>query len=128
MSNRRKLRPHETARKDQLLAQASELSADPHAAVFVVDFAPDGTQCSWCDCPDLGPDAPHWQPGYVCDGCPGPAMYVVTYGYGRSDPRAFPVCRRHYPEVPVFFARVLRPREVDVIGSWMDDDPPGGGS
>ena len=119
MSNRRKLRPHEMAKFDQRRAEARE-RARAGQTVIVTDYANDGQQCSWCDCPV---SARHAQPGYVCDGCPEPAAYVMTLGYGTDDASRYPVCERHHPRFATDMIALLRPGTIELAPPWEDDDP-----
>lgn len=107
MSNRRKLRPHETARRDQALAAGRDAAKDPHTAVLVVEDAEPGMRCSWCDCPSPldDPASPRRKPGYRCGGCPEDAALVIRVWYGTPGQENTPVCEGHYRDVAVFFAR-----------------------
>jgi hypothetical protein len=113
------------ARKDQVLAHSRDVARNPRNVVIRVDDAPAGMRCCWCDCPDTDIDrgSPHHRPGYVCAGCPVPAVYMVTLGYGRPDHRHFPMCERHQGRAVAMFVRVLKPRVVELPPAWMDADP-----
>jgi len=108
MSNRRKLCPDEIARRDQALAAARDAATDPGTAVIVVDYAPPGTQCSWCDCPSPldDPRSPHREPGYKCAGCPEEANKVIRDMYGTAQEEAVPVCPGHHADAAAFLMRV----------------------
>ena len=121
MSNRRKLKPHEIARRDQSLAWASE-----HAAagdlVMVVESIPAGRQCCWCDCPDV-PSSPHITvPGYVCGNvCPEQAAYMVQASHGGRQIIAYPVCGRHQTGPLAQLTALGVVGEVLIGPSWRDD-------
>ncbi len=119
MSNRRRLRPHETARRDQRQAEA-EAALRSGRVVFWEDIAPPGTQCSWCDCP-LGPDSPHNRPGYVCPHtCPDRSAVVVWVLHFSQAPHPIPLCQRHHDGD---FYDVLADRfPVEVMEPWADSD------
>lgn len=119
MSNRRKLRPHELARKDQAFAEARDAARDPSTAVLVTDVAPGGVRCSWCDCPwPDSPGSPHAQPGYTCPGCPQDADYVVSWLNNEN----YPVCGHHYGDlVDTFTTKVIPPGvPVEFGRPWED--------
>ena len=81
MGNRRKLRPHELAKRDQLLAEAGARLRRGEIVTWI-DHARPGSQCSWCDCP-LTPDSPHHRRGYVCPYlCHAEAAYVAGETHG----------------------------------------------
>lgn len=115
MSNRRKLRPHEVARKDQAFAEASELAAKG-TPVIVIDFAEPGSKCCWCDCDAFIHDCQH--------PCQEQAEHVVTASWS---PQRYPVCDRHQTgplELLAEFEHDVfgRPLQVTFGGGWMDDD------
>lgn len=92
---KRKLKPRERARQDQATAALRNRGAtDPRTAVMTMAYAEPGTQCAWCDCPDT-PDSPHYQPGYVCPGCPEGAEFVLHRMHGTPEQVNVPVCGRH---------------------------------
>jgi hypothetical protein len=121
MSNRRKLRPHELARRDQLLAEAKARLRRGEVVIWS-DPAPPGWRCSYCDCP-ITPDSPHWQPGYVCDHpCPAGADFIVVV-LSHPRPSPIPLCARHQRDWRSDFTDLVRhAAHVDVIGPWMDPD------
>jgi hypothetical protein len=122
MDARRKLRPHELARRDQALAEAVARVCRGEFVVWVDRCAP-GTQCCWCDCP-LGPDSPHNRRGYVCPYlCHAKASYVAIT-LGAPQPGLFPLCERHLGGYDADLKQITgdRASEVDIIGPWMDDD------
>ena len=92
MSNRRKLSPQQTAQRDQGLASARNAAREPGTAVLVTDYAPEGMQCSWCDCPMNA----HSRPGFVCDGCPSAAAWVLRVMAYTAEEIAYPLCEGHY--------------------------------
>jgi hypothetical protein len=124
VSNRRKLRPHEVAKRDQVFAEAM---ARLHRGEGVTwsEPADPGTQCSWCDCEWdwRDPDDRHARPGYVCPyPCPADAVYIEIR-LSDPHPKPLPLCERHHGDwldVMADVARVSHSR-VDVIGPWMDD-------
>ena len=121
MSNRRRLRPHEQARRDQVLAEAEARQARGDTVIWD-DPAGPGVQCSWCDCA-WNPHDPadrHNRPGYVCPyPCPAEAVHSVTV-WGTKG--ALPLCERHHGDWIDVFAALTQPSSVDVIGGWMDDE------
>jgi len=119
MSNRRKLRPHELAKRDQCLADAVA-RLNRGQGVIWTDLAEPGTQCSYCDCP-IGPGSPHAVPGYVCDDpCTAEAVYVVIV-LSHPDLRPVLLCERHHDNWCGDFVKLAGRRRVDVIGPWLDD-------
>lgn len=116
MNNRRKLAPHELAKRDQALAEASEL-ANRGTPVIVVDHAGPGSQCCWCDCDAFIHDCK--------DPCPKEAEYIVQTSWS---PQRYPVCDRHHTgpiellaeyESSVVGGHLM---QVSFRGGWMDDD------
>lgn len=115
MSNRRRLRPSETARQDQALAAGRNLADTGNAAVVTLGYADRDAQCSWCDCaaPVDDPDSPHHQAGYECGGCDQQAHYVVHVNLpGRVE--RFPVCARHRDDLMSILARTFRAIHGDI--------------
>jgi hypothetical protein len=116
MSNRRKLAPHEVAKKDQVLAEASELAKQGKPVIVIDHAAPGFSQCCWCDCPQMV---------HTCgDPCPEKAEYVVRTSWS---PHRYPVCNRHQTgpiEVLAEYESSLggRPLQLSFRGGWMDDD------
>lgn len=120
MSNRRRLRPHEIARRDQSLAWARDHAASGDL-VMIVESTPPGRHCCWCDCPDT-PDSQHiTNPRYVCASlCAEPATHVVRMHGPR--PIHYLVCERHKTG-PMEQLISLGLVESVVFGpSWKDDD------
>lgn len=127
MSNRRKLRPRDIARRDQAVAGARDMAAQPGTAALVIDYAQPGTQCSWCDCPDplADPASPHRIPGYVCAGCPEPAEHVIRAMRGSVREIAAPVCARHQADASAFAVRAIGAgpgAEVVAMPPWEDSE------
>ena len=117
--SRRKLRPHETARRDQAMAYARDRAAEPGTFVAITEDAEPGIRCGWCDCPLVPPSRGH-DPD--CVGCSLEARYAVycAMRYGRSSPIA--VCEEHYPDVPRFLAELLGDRvAVEFAPTWQDE-------
>lgn len=111
MSNRRKLRPSETARQDQYLAGARRVAREPHTAVFVTQYAEQAIQCSWCDCAD---DAPEHTNGRTCAGCPLMATYVMHTMYGTPEQVSYPICEAHQPDATRHFTAFVTGHGVPV--------------
>lgn len=123
---RRALRPHEIARADQTQASLREQSIrQPGSRFYLLRYINVGEkQCCWCDCPMED----HQTPGYVCDGCPESAIYVVDQiasGAGTS----YPLCHRHLQQyrdqyMPLILANAKR-REFHTFNAY-DADLTGG--
>jgi hypothetical protein len=121
VSNRRRPRPRDVARRDQAVAAARDMAAQPGTAACVVDYAPPGAQCSWCDCPSPldDPTSPHLNPAYTCGGCPEAAERVVRAMRGSVREIAAPVCTRHQADAYAVRAMGGGPRtEVVVMPPW----------
>ncbi|AGP56160.1 hypothetical protein [Streptomyces rapamycinicus] len=97
--------PYDTFLSDQTLATARDAATDPHT-VPVAITAPNGEQCSWCECPD-GPDSPHNQRGYRCPGCPQPAAAVVSVHARPVLRYDFPACDRHQTDIIASVVRTV---------------------
>lgn len=98
---RRKLRPHETARRDQELAWARETAKNPDMGVIVQD---------------------HAQPGGWCVECGAPALYVIHLLYGTPQQRTFRGCELHYRRaVNVITAALAGDPQVEFGPTWMDE-------
>lgn len=97
--------PQDTFLSDQGLAAARDLAADGKTVVIFPD-APDGEQCSWCDCPDFE----HTDQAYQCPACPAPAAAVLRIFDGTPVRRDIPVCDRHQLEAIRFISLVVQPR------------------
>jgi hypothetical protein len=120
MSSRRELRPHEIAKRDQFLADATARLRRGEGVIWT-DSAKPGAQCCYCDCP-LGPDSPHNQPGYICDQpCPAGAVYLVTV-LSVPKPQPLPLCDRHYTDWCADFVQLCQPAGIDILGPWMDPE------
>jgi hypothetical protein len=123
VSNRRKLRPHEVARRDQRLA---EMKDEGRRGTLVIweDVPLADLQCSWCDCQDwLSPSSPHSQPGYVCP-FPCPAMSVTVTWWVHPDlgpGKPIPLCQRHRDGDYYDFLAARFP-DLEVLEPWADDD------
>lgn len=91
---RRVRTPQDTFLSDQALAAARDQASDGRTLAVVLDYATDGQQCSWCDCPD-DPSSPHYQDSYRCDGCPADAYYVASMFNSTVGRRDIPLCRGH---------------------------------
>lgn len=120
MSNRRKLRPHEVAKRDQAYAWATDhvMAGD---AAMVVESVPPGFPCCWCDCPDV-PDSPHLNPGYVCGNlCPDAATHVVQYRY-LGNGTDYLVCDRHQTGPLQQLAAYGLVEEVVMGDPWRDSE------
>jgi hypothetical protein len=125
MSNRRKLRPHEIARRDQTLASARNEAQMPGTLAIVGDIAPpEGTPCSWCDCPVVDSQGRPLPPHDDCGGCAEPAACVMTFAYGTPDATTYALCAPHYPRFIRDTTAMLRPRVVELPPAWMDPDGP----
>src|SRR6266699_2603870 len=122
MSNRRRLRPHETARRDQRLAQAEDALRHGTAVIWEDQPPPQGLQCSWCDCQDWqSPSSPHSQPGYVCPfPCPAMSATVVWIMSPADPPKPVPLCQRHRPEF--LDDLVDQFPDIELMDPWGDDD------
>jgi hypothetical protein len=120
MSNTRKLRPHELAKRDQLAADAMARLRRGEVVSWV-DLAPPDLQCSWCDCP-LTPDSPHHRRGYVCSHlCHAEASYVAIM-LSAPRPVPIPLCERHLPDWQDVTVALLQPVRAEILGPWMDAD------
>ncbi len=125
MSNRRRLRPHEQARRDQVLAEAVAKIKRGWAVTWSEPAEP-GTPCCWCDCEWdwRDPADRHNQPGYVCPHpCRAGAVYLEIE-LSDPHPKPQPFCERHHGDWLDVMADVARARHtpVEVIGPWMDDE------
>lgn len=90
--------PQETFWSDQTLATAREAALDPGTLPFAITAADGKKRCTWCDCPD-GPDSPHNNPGYRCDGCPTLAVHVVSLYATPTLRYDYPACAVHWTEI-----------------------------
>lgn len=115
MSNRRKLSPQQTAQRDQGLAAARNLAGDSRTGVWVTDYAPEGSQCCWCDCPM---DA-HSEPGFVCAGCPEPADWIMRLMAYTPKEEAYPLCKGHVDDAGRAFRGVIADVPIAVI-DWEE--------
>lgn len=125
MSDARRLRPHELARLDQMLAEAATLARDePSTLVIATTFAQPGQPCSWCDCP--GPqDSPHDDPDYHCAGCPRVAD-TITYVWRSRERHGFPVCRQHSSDLMSWISALTSGRAVEFrVRPILDEDMDG---
>ncbi|MDQ0992197.1 hypothetical protein [Streptomyces sp. V3I7] len=96
--------PQDTFLSDQTLAAAREAAMDPGTLPIAVTAA-NGEQCTWCDCPD-GPDSPHNQRDYRCDGCPEKAESVVSLFAGPNLRYDYPACERHRLDIVATVAQL----------------------
>ena len=120
MGNRRKLRPHELAKRDQLVAEAKTRLRSGEIVTWV-DHAGPGKQCSWCDCP-LTADSPHNRRGYVCPYlCHAGAAYVAVM-LSAPRPVSIPLCERHLGDWQDVTVTLLQPVRAEILGPWMDAD------
>lgn len=89
---------------------------------MVIESAPPGKQCCWCDCPDT-PDSPHLTPGYKCGRvCPAPAIHMARFSGTRPALITYLLCERHH-DGPVEQLISLGLVESVVFGpSWKDPD------
>lgn len=123
MSNRPRLRPHEQAKMDQRRAEARE-RARAGQVVVVADYAT-GQQCSWCECPIVDTGGRPLPPHTDCGGCPEPAEYVMTLGYGTPAAGRYPVCEYHHSRFAEDVVLLLKPGVVELAPPW-EDSPTGG--
>jgi hypothetical protein len=117
MSNCRRLRPHEQARRDQMLADAKARLYRGEGVIWT-DAAEPGTQCCWCDCPwdPHDPSDRHARPGYLCPyPCPAEADYIIVTVLSDPKPEPLPLCERRYGDWNEGFAKLVQPAHVDIV-------------
>jgi hypothetical protein len=123
MSNRRKTKPGDTARRDQAGAWVRDHVAGGGIAI-VSDYAEPGMACGWCDCPlpPHDPASPHRDPSYSCDRpCRRPARHVITVSGMSPRPVAFRVCGPHDGELHQALGRLLRATESTLTIAQLRD-------
>jgi hypothetical protein len=121
MSNKKKrrIRPHERARVDQVMAAARDHAiAEPTAAVFVTEYADPGRQCSWCDCTLKQ----HQDPAYRCAGCPDDAVYLLHEMPERAGSVVYPLCERHRSAVPELSQLLSEALHREIPVNWYGFD------
>lgn len=89
---------------DQAKATARDLAASGIPTILA--DAPNGAQCSWCDCPDT-PDTPHVDENYRCSGCPATADAILRVLPARPERKSLPVCTAHYENALRMLTAVL---------------------
>ena len=94
VSGHQNLRPHEIAKRDQVLAAAADDAATPLHHVVVVDDAQPGTPCSLCDCAFADDNPASHDTGH-CGGCPEPAEKIVVVEYRTCHESRAAVCAGH---------------------------------
>lgn len=119
--SRRRIRPHERAKVDQVMAVARDHAiAEPTARIFVTEYADPGIQCCWCDCPI----EQHRSPDYRCAGCPSDAVYMMHAMPEMPGDRTYPLCERHRGGPPLELQAALG-IPLDILGfDAYDEEPP----
>lgn len=118
--SRRRIRPHEQARSDQVMAAARNHGAsDPAAGVSGVEYADPGTPCCWCDCPLEA----HLDPAYNCPCCDTGAVFLFHDRMGTLHQCTYPLCERHFQDfVQLWVSRCpTANHEFRVYGAYDED-------
>jgi hypothetical protein len=114
---RRKIRPHEQARVDQVRASVRDRSIkEPNTRIFFLQFINVGErQCCWCDCPMEA----HTVPGYRCAGCQSGAIASMEE-WNNGVPTGFPLCHKHLHDYRKQFLPLLSTKVLESGGEFQE--------